>query len=70
MCLAKFHALLGDEHSAPNLHPVTFGRMHGCLLDFPDWLLPLRLLFLDSLPAPGVGGSEGGAAFGVGFARS
>ena len=44
--------------------------LHGCRLVFPDELLPLRLLFLDALLPLGVGGSEGGAVFGVGFARS
>ena len=43
--------------------------LHGCRLDFPDLLLPLRLLILDALLPLGVGCSEGGAAFGVGFAR-
>ena len=44
--------------------------LHGWRLDFPDGLLPLRLLFLDALLLLGVGGSEGGAVFVVGFARS
>ena len=44
--------------------------LHGCRLDFPDGLLFLWLLFLDALLLLGAGGSEGGAAFGVGFARS
>ena len=43
--------------------------LHGCRLNFPDWLLPLMWLFLDALLPLGVGGSEVGAAFGVGFAR-
>ena len=38
---------------------------HGCRLVFPDWLLPLRFLFLDALLPLGVGGSEDGAVFGV-----
>ena len=45
--------------------------LHGRLI-FSDWLLPLALLFLDTL-LPRVFedcGSEAGAAFGVGFARS
>ena len=33
--------------------------LHGCRLDFPDWLL--RLIFLNVLLPLGVGGSEGGA---------
>ena len=44
--------------------------LHGSRLVFSDGLLPLRLLFLDALLPLGVGGSEGGAVFGVGFARS
>ena len=44
--------------------------LHGCRLDFPDWLLPLRLLTLDALPPLSFGDSEDGTAFGVGFARS
>ena len=46
--------------------------LHGCRMNFPDWLLPLTFLFLDALLPRvfGVGGSEGGAVFGVGFARS
>ena len=46
--------------------------LHGGRLNFSDWLLPLRLLLLDAL-LPRVFeecGSEGGSAFGVGFARS
>ena len=35
--------------------------LHGCRLDFPDWLLTLRLLFLTALLPLGVGGSDGGA---------
>ena len=42
--------------------------LHGCRLDFPDCLMPLRLLFLDALLPLGVGGSEDGAAFGVDLA--
>ena len=44
--------------------------LHSCRLVFIDGLLPLRLLFLDALLALRVGGSEGGTACGVGFARS
>ena len=44
--------------------------LHGCRASFPDRLLPLKHLFLDARPPLGVGGSEGGAVFGVGFARS
>ena len=54
-----------------DLVQVLFKKcLHGCRLNFPDLLLPLRLLFLDALLSLGVGGSEGGAAFGVDFARS
>ena len=44
--------------------------LHGCRLVFPDWLLLLKLLFLDALLPLGVGGSEDGAVFGVGFCTS
>ena len=37
--------------------------LHGCRLDFPNWFLPLRLLFLDALLPLGDGGSDGGAVF-------
>ena len=51
--------------------PVPFKKfLHGCRLVFPDGLLPLKLFFLDALLPLGVGGSEGGAVFGVGFVRS
>ena len=44
--------------------------MHGCRANFPDGLLPLRLFLLEVLlPSFSVGGSEGGADFGVGLAR-
>ena len=44
--------------------------LHGCRLVLSDWLLPLAFLLLDALLPPRVFedcGSEGGAAFGVGF---
>ena len=43
--------------------------LHGCGLDFPDWLLPLTFLFLDARLPVGVGGSENGVSLGVGFSR-
>ena len=44
--------------------------LHGCRLVFPDGLMPPRLLILDALLPLGVGVGEGGAVFGVAFARS
>ena len=61
----------GSQYSQGNLVQVPFKKcLHGCRLDFPDWLLPLTFLCLDALLPLGVGGSVGGAVFGVGFARS
>ena len=61
----------GCQYSQCDLVQVPFKNcLHGCRLVFPDWHLPLKLLFLDALLPLGVGGSEGGAVFGVGFARS
>ena len=63
----------GCQHSQGDLVQVHFKKyLHGGRLKFSDWLLPLAFLFLDTL-LPRVFedcGSEGGAAFGVGFARS
>ena len=59
------------SHKAISVQVPSKKLLHGCRLDYPDCLLPLRLLFLDAFLPLGVGGSEGGAAFGVGFgARS
>ena len=41
--------------------------MHGCRANFPDGLRPLKFLCLDALLPLGVGDSEGGAGFAVGF---
>ena len=60
-----------DANCQSNLVQIPFKKsLRGCRLDFPDGLLPLGLLFLDELLPLGVGGSKGGAVFGVGFARS
>ena len=60
-----------SKESQCNLVQVPFKNFwHGCRLGFPDWLLPLRLLFLDAVLPLEDCGSEGGAAFGVAFSRS
>ena len=60
-----------DANSHGNFVQVPFKKfLHGCRLVFPDGLLPLKLLFLDALLHPGVGGSEVGPVSGVGLARS
>ena len=64
-CDCYFHLILIDRQSQGNIVQVPFNKfLH------PEWLLPLRLLFPGALVPLGVGGSEGGAAFGVGFSRS
>ena len=58
----------GCQVSQGILVQIPFKKsLHGCRLDFPDGLLPLRLLFLNALPPLCVGGSEDGTVFGVGF---
>ena len=62
----------GCRFSQGDLVQVPFKKyLHGGRLNFSDWLLHLAFLVLDTrLPrAFEVGGSEGGASLGVGFAR-
>ena len=61
----------GCQYSQGDLVQVPFKKcVHGCRLNFSDWLLPLMFVFLDTLLPRFFDGSEGVAAFGVGFARS
>ena len=56
------------QNSSLQVHLMK--SLYGCRLVFSDGLLPLKFLFLDALLPVGVGGSEDGAVFGVGFTRS
>ena len=71
-CSSTFQC--GNEHSAPNLHSGGGQYSHGDLVQVPFKKSGFCLwhFFLDTRP-PRVFGdwrSEGGSAFGVGFARS